>query len=316
MADLDNTSDDGGLPVAGGQIPKVTATWTSATAGNTTLSIATIGYSSVLFSWQPTGTISGGVLTFEESLDGGTTWISFPVQNLGLVANYSPTFGLSGQTNTLFQADIGGATNFRIRLSTVISGTGSGVVNLTATAFPQSPIISNVLAQGINGNNTTTVSFNADYEIALPAEANAADPSWTEGMAVLSSVTLQGYQRVLLHASDLCVSTTAATGVGVTATLPAVAGAFHYISEIYITKYFTVANAASATPLVVTTTNLPGSLAFSFGQPLGTIGTTDVRIEEFSRNLKSSVVNTATTIVCPATTGIIWRVNVVYYAAP
>jgi hypothetical protein len=119
-----------------------------------------------------------------------------------------------------------------------------------------------------------------------------------------------------LQASTLCVSTTAATGVGVTATLPAVASDFHYVTLIEIKKYFTVANTASATPLVVTTTNLPGSLAFTFGQPLGTVGTTDDEIFAPTTPLKSSVVDTATTIVCPATTGIIWRVNVFYYAAP
>src|SRR6202142_491100 len=40
-------------------------------------------------------------------------------------------------------------------------------------------------------------------------------------------------------ANTLIVSTTAATGVAVTATLPAVAGQFHYITGIDITKYFT-----------------------------------------------------------------------------
>lgn len=117
-------------------------------------------------------------------------------------------------------------------------------------------------------------------------------------------------------AATLVISTTAATGVAVTATLPAVALNFHYISLIEITKYFTAANAASATPLVVTTTNLPGSLAYTFGQPLGTIGTSETRIIQSNSPIKSSVVNTNTTIVCPATTGIIWRLNVYYYTTP
>jgi hypothetical protein len=110
--------------------------------------------------------------------------------------------------------------------------------------------------------------------------------------------------------SPFIVSVTAATGVAVTATLAAVAGFSHYINLLEITKYFTAANAASATPLLVTTTNL-GGLTFSFGQPLGIIGSTDERI--YSRPcLKSATAGVATTIVCPATAGIIWRINVLY----
>jgi hypothetical protein len=147
-----------------------------------------------------------------------------------------------------------------------------------------------------------------------PALGTAGTPSAdvisVQGEAGMTPVTV--YQQ----GASLVQSVTAATGVAVTVTLPAVAGQFHYITLIEIVKYFTVANAASATPLVVTTTNLPGSLAFTFGQPLGTVGTTDRMLHNPNSPLKSSVVNTATTIVCPATTGIIWRVNVYYYAAP
>lgn len=136
-------------------------------------------------------------------------------------------------------------------------------------------------------------------------------------MAASTPVVIASDQSLLSTlppAASLLVTATAATGVAVTATLPAVVSNFHYITLIEITKYFTLANAASATPLVVTTTNLPGPLVITFGQPLGTIGTVDNRIYQQNCPLKSSVVNTATTIVCPATAGIIWRVNVWYYA--
>lgn len=121
--------------------------------------------------------------------------------------------------------------------------------------------------------------------------------------------------QVQSRPSDQCQSVTAATGVGVTVTLPAVAGSFHYITLIEIHKFFTAANAASATPLVVTTTNLPGGLAFTFGQPVGAIGVTDERIYNPDGPIKSLVANTNTTIVCPATVGIIWRANVFYFTA-
>lgn len=50
------------------------------------------------------------------------------------------------------------------------------------------------------------------------------------------------------------------------------------------------------------------------GQAASAQGTNEVLTQLFSGNpLKSTTANTATTIVCPATTGTIWRVNVTYY---
>lgn len=157
----------------------------------------------------------------------------------------------------------------------------------------------------VDGFSLDNSNFRQSVVIGSPsANANVAPVDSVKGLTTLA----------FQIPADQCQSVTAATGVGVTVTLPAVAGQFHYIVLLEIHKYFTAANAASATPLVVTTTNLPGSLAFTFGQPLGTVGTTDERIYAPAAPIKSSTVNTATTIVCPATTGIIWRVNVNYYA--
>jgi len=177
--------------------------------------------------------------------------------------------------------------------------------------------------QKVDGSSVTQPISAAS--LPLPSGA-ATDTTFTARINTQGQKTMAASTPVVI-ASDqspfqiaqipatLVVTGTAATGVGVTVTLPAVVSQFHYITFLEIKKYFTAANAASATPLVVTTTNLPGSLAFSFGQPLGTIGSTDRDITNPNCPIKSSVVNTATTIVCPATTGIIWRVNVFYYTA-
>lgn len=112
------------------------------------------------------------------------------------------------------------------------------------------------------------------------------------------------------------VTATGTTGQAVTATLSALADNFHYITFVEIAKFFTAANAASGTPLVVTTTNLPGSVAWSFGQPTGVIGQEVTKASSFFSPVRSSALNTNTTIACPATTGIIWRINVHYFVAP
>lgn len=107
------------------------------------------------------------------------------------------------------------------------------------------------------------------------------------------------------------ITATAASGSAVTLTIPAVKDRFHYITHISIQAYSTAARTGSATPIVVTSTNLNG-LAWTFATA-GAIGTTDVKPNnEPTVSLRSAVANTATTIVCPATTGVIWRVTVFY----
>lgn len=120
---------------------------------------------------------------------------------------------------------------------------------------------------------------------------------------------------VLLAPTTLWVTATAATGVAATLTLPAAGvGLFHYITAIDIQLYATAARTGSATPVLVTTTNLPGSPVFNFptAQAIGAIDRYDVPL---MTPLKSSVANTATTVVAPIATAGIWRINVGYYTA-
>jgi hypothetical protein len=65
---------------------------------------------------------------------------------------------------------------------------------------------------------------------------------------------------------------------------------------------------------VVTTTNLPGSPAFTFSSA-GAIGAIDRYILPMTTPLRSSAANTATTVVAPAATGGIWRLNATYFTA-
>ena len=115
-----------------------------------------------------------------------------------------------------------------------------------------------------------------------------------------------------LRASNLAVTVTAATGTAATLTLPAVAGQFHYITSVDILLYSTAARTGSATPTVVTSTNLPGAIAFTFSTAAA-IGTTDAQDLLLTTPLKSSVVNTATTIVAPIAAGGIWRITATYF---
>jgi hypothetical protein len=113
-------------------------------------------------------------------------------------------------------------------------------------------------------------------------------------------------------AAPLAVTATAAVNTGVTLTLPApAAGLFHIITRIEITRFFATAGLAGAAPTVVTSTNLPGTMAWSF-PTAGILGSSVQIIAEPGQPLKSSTAATATTIVCPASTDTIWRVTAIY----
>ncbi len=117
--------------------------------------------------------------------------------------------------------------------------------------------------------------------------------------------------------SDLAVTVTAAANGAATLTLPAAGvGLFHYITGLWITRNATAALSGTAT-LVITTTNLPGSLAFSVGNAMLAGGTQpDVAMQLAGNPLKSSVANTATTIVMPAPgAAVLWRAYCTYYTA-
>lgn len=116
---------------------------------------------------------------------------------------------------------------------------------------------------------------------------------------------------VMPRANDLAVTAVGAAAAAVTLTLPAVAGQFHYIDAIEITCYASAAGTGGATPVTVTSTNLSGGNAWTFPSARA-IGSIVQQVLTPNRPVKSAAIGTATTIVCPATAGVIWRVNAYY----
>lgn len=115
-------------------------------------------------------------------------------------------------------------------------------------------------------------------------------------------------------AASLAVTATGAAGAAVTLTIPAAgAGLFHYFTRIIVQRFATALLTAAATPVLVTTTNLAGSRVLSFPAEAAAQGTMYTEVISPSQPIKSVTANTATTIVCPATTGVIWRATADYY---
>ncbi len=171
-----------------------------------------------------------------------------------------------------------------------------------------------------DGAGSLTVDAPVGTPVFVRLSDGAAALAGQKTMALSLPVTLASDQTVLPvqseeRAANLAVTVTAATGVAATLTLPApAAGLFHYISLIEIELYATAARTGGATPVLVTTTNLPGSPVWDFdtGQA---IGTTIRKTLEPSTPIKSSVAATATTIVAPIATTGIWRINAYYFTA-
>lgn len=112
-------------------------------------------------------------------------------------------------------------------------------------------------------------------------------------------------------------TTVGTAGAATTLTLASPgAGLRHYITYLSINRFATALLTAAAAPVTVTTTNLPGTLAFSFAADAAAQGTLDRWREDFAYPLAAAAQNTATAIVCPATTNVIWRITAGFYVAP
>lgn len=141
----------------------------------------------------------------------------------------------------------------------------------------------------------------------------SAYTSGTANITITSEAQAPLNTAIAAKPSTLLVTTTAAVGVAATATLPAVAGLRHIIDFILVVRSATAALTASATPVIVTTTNLPGAMALTFGSDAGGIGVDKDVLRDFgSSGLAATALGTATTVVCPAYAGVIWRATVGY----
>lgn len=143
--------------------------------------------------------------------------------------------------------------------------------------------------------------------------------AYTSGSAttVITADTAQLDDSLQGLVAPLYGTATGAAAAGVTLTLPAPgAGLRQYVTFIRVLRSASALLVAGAAPTVVTTTNLPGAMAFSFGADAAAQGTDKVVSEDFAYPIAASAQNTAVTIVAPATTGVIWRVSAGYYVAP
>lgn len=132
-------SDQSAVPITGSQSALQTGSWTSATALNTAVTVPTTNLNTVSIGIVTTSTFTGGIVTFEVSPD-GTNF--FPI-SVARIDSYTVenTYTLIATTSRAWSTSVDGFTSFRVRLSTVIAGTGTATVLVIAQLFAIEPIV-------------------------------------------------------------------------------------------------------------------------------------------------------------------------------
>lgn len=189
-----------GWPVINGTVAVQTAAWTSATSGNSAVTISTAGYNVALVTLVATSTMTGGVLTFEASDDNGTTYYPIQVARVNSAA-IETTFSLAVTTGQAWQANIAGFTNFRVRLSTVITGSGTATIRVqgsAGSAVPDMTVQGSVsLASGATVGQGTAATATAGWPV-IAGSITSASSNWTSATSGNSTVavTTLGYSVV------------------------------------------------------------------------------------------------------------------------
>lgn len=155
-----------------------TAQSIAATSGNAVTVSSLNGYGGVAV--QITGTWTGTV-TFEASVDGGTTYFSNPA----IAVNGTGVLVTTATGNGQWQSDIAGFSNFRIRCS--ITGTGTAVISIRASLGAAAVAIDSPLPAGTNIIGALSANQSANV-----AQINGVTPLMGSG------ATGTGSQRVTL----------------------------------------------------------------------------------------------------------------------
>jgi hypothetical protein len=206
--------------------------------------------------------------------------------------------------------DMRGTFNLTVEVSGTIDGT-----NWTPIPMQMVNVASKLFVATITGSVQGTWRGACAGFRRVRVRVTAA----TSGSATTFLMANIGSPDMLFDApmTPLIVTSVGASGAAVTLTLPAPgAGLRQYLTYLSINRFAAALLTAGAVPVTVTTTNLPGSLAFSVPADAAAQGTLFPWREDFAFPVAASAQNTAVTIVCPATTSVIWRVTAGYYVAP
>jgi hypothetical protein len=251
---------------------------------------------------------------FPDAVTNETITDARPITAVLAAINAEVVIDLNGAATVLF--DVRSAAG---SLTYIFEGTVDGVNYISipayitfqslAGAIVQEQLTSQVvIATTVTGLYTVGVSGIRRVRIRVAA--------YTSGSITVAARASRA--DAIIYARDIPstfhVTITAAANTGATITLPAAGvGLFHYITNIHLCRNATAALAGTAT-LVITSTNLPGTPAWSVGNAM-IAGGTQIDLDYTPTTpLKCSISNTNTTIVMPAPgAAVLWRGNCSYY---
>lgn len=186
-------------------------------------------------------------------------------------------------------------------------------ISFDGTNYQQYPLFNPITELYIVG-----VTAAGQYLLHLPTgskKVRVRCSAYTSGSATVVFRAANGNDWV--YAKDIpasMISATGAAGAAVTLTIPAAGvGLYNYLTGLSILKFNTALLTAAAAPVVVTTTGIIGTPSFSFNADAAAQGTSQEQQVPITKPIKGTATNTTMTIVCPATTSVIWRVNASFY---
>jgi hypothetical protein len=192
------------------------------------------------------------------------------------------------------------ADEFRRSTGDTGSITGRG---LSAILAPYSKSL--LVGHNTAGGLTRTIE-------GTPDSAAGQQTQFGDGASPLNGIVVNSRER----AADQGLDATGVAGAAVTLTLAAPgANLRQHFTAIHITKFATALLVAAAAPVVVTTTNFPNNPSFNFPADAALQGTMETVLIQPKYPIRVPTANAACTIVCPATTNVIWRVAAYLYLA-
>lgn len=122
------------MPILDGYLPVQTATWNTSTNVNTALTSSTLGMDTVIVTANvTTGTVTGGTIYFE--VWDGAAWLPTKVPRIesyatDTVASLAGNNSISSAQQHAWQVPVAGFTQYRTRLATAVTGTGSPSITI------------------------------------------------------------------------------------------------------------------------------------------------------------------------------------------
>lgn len=189
----------------------------------------------------------------------------------------------------------------------VFQGTVDGSNYVTVPAFN--------IATALYVPSVTATGTNVILNVAGYRSVRALMSTYASGAAVVAMrATVADFSTLIERIpATASVTATAAAGSATTLTLPAPGvGMYCYINWIRIEHFAAALLTAAAAPVIVTTTNLPGTPSFNFRSDAAPQGTLTEKIIQGDMPTRSTTANTAVTVVCPATPNVLWKATASY----